>query len=116
MHPSEAKLLQEEADNTLYYQVYPNQAVTVTLNGMVCNMKGTIRACAAAPKGPCTNSASNRGSHPYTCNACDTLTHGKSSPLNRIINRASTLKYPRSYEARATKPGVTHKFVPAKKK
>ena len=113
-HPAEAKSLQEEADNTLYYQVFPNQEVSVVVNGMVCNMKGTIRACSAAPKGPCTYTASKYERHPYTCEACDALTHGQTSPLNRIINRACTLKYPRSNETRATKPGVKHKFVSAK--
>ena len=113
-HPAEAKSLQEEADNTLYYQVFPYQEVSVVVNGMVCNMKGTIRACSAAPKGPCTYTASKYGRHPYTCEACDALTHGQTSPLNRIINRACTLKYPRSNETRATKPGVKHKFVSAK--
>ena len=74
-------------------------------------MKGTIRACSAAPKGPCTYTASKYGRHPYTCEACDALTHGQTSPLN---NRACTLKYPRSNETRATKPGMKHKFVSAK--
>ena len=106
-----AKSLQKEADNTLYYQAFPYQEVSVVVNGMVCNMKGTIQACSAAPKGPCTYTASKYG---YTCEACDALTHGQTSPLNRTNNRACTLKYPRSNETRATKPGVKHKFVSAK--
>ena len=75
--------------------------------------KGTIRASVAAPQGPCCGITSNTGHHPYTCAACDALTHGKTSSLNRIVNRAPTLKHPRSDALRATKPGVTHKFASA---
>ena len=112
-HPSEAQILRKVAENTQYYQVCPNENVTVVLNGTVHEFIGTIRACAVAPKGPCKNVASNQGQHPYICEGCDALIHGKTSPLNRIINRPSSLKYPRSDEMRATKPGVKHKFVSA---
>ena len=110
-HPVQAQSLRKTAENTLYYQVCPNESVTVVINGIVCDFKGTIRACEAAPKGPCTSAASSEGQHPYTCDACDALTHGKTSPLNRLIHRAPNLKYPRSDAMRATKPGVNHKFV-----
>ena len=53
---------------------------------------------------------SNTGQHPYTCAACDVITRGKVSPLNRLVNRAPTLKYPRSDHTRATKSGVRHKY------
>ena len=72
---------------------------------------GTIRASTAAPKGACIGIASTTGQHPYTCAACDALTHGKTSPLNQIVSQAPSLKHPRSDLMHATKPGVVHKFV-----
>ena len=79
----------------------------------MCEFKGTIRASTAAPLGSCTGVASSQGQHPYTCVACDALTHGKTSPLNRLLHRAPTLKHPRSDAMWATQPGINNKFVSA---
>ena len=112
-HPLLARSLQKAADNTFIYQICPNERATVVVDGMKCTYTGTIRASTAAPKGPCRGVASNLGLHPYTCTACDALTHWKTSPLNQIVSRAPSLKHPRSDLMRATKPGVVHKFVSA---
>ena len=112
-HPLLARSLQKAADNTFIYQICPNERATVVVDGIKCTYTGTIRASTAAPKGPCRGVASNLGLHPYTCTACDALTHGKTSPLNQIVSRAPSLKHPRSDLMRATKPGVVHKFVSA---
>ena len=112
-HPLLARSLQKAADNTFIYQICPNERATVVVDDMKCTYTGTIRASTAAPKGPCRGVASNLGLHPYTCTACDALTHGKTSPLNRIVSRAPSLKHPRSDLMCPTKPGVVHKFVSA---
>lgn len=109
-HSSLAKQLQNEADSTFYYQIFLNKEVNVVLSGSLCKFIGTIRASAAAPQGACTGTATSTGQHPYTCIACNLLTHGKSSPLNRLILRAKTLKHPQSDTMRATRPGVNHKY------
>ena len=85
----------------------------MVVDGIKCTYTGTIRAFTAAPKGLCRGVASNLGLHSYTCTACDALIHGKTSPLNRIVSRAPSLKHPRSDLMRVTKPRVVHKFVSA---
>ena len=109
-HPSLAKSLLKAADSILYYRLCPNESVTVVIDGNKYTYTGTIRASTAASKGICIGVASNTGQQPYTCAACYALTRGKVSPLNRIVNRAPTLKHPRSDHTRATKPGVSHKY------
>ena len=93
-HPSLAKSLLKAADSILYYRLCPNESVTVVIDGNKYTYTGTIRASTAAPKGTCIGVASNTGQHPYTCAACYAVTRGKVSPLNRIVNRAPTLKHP----------------------
>ena len=72
--------------------------------------QGTIRALCMAPKGECSGVAYKSGLHPYTCEACEALQHGKNSQLLHKLHRASTLKYPRSVQNRANQSGVTHKY------
>ena len=109
-HPVQA---QSKLLKTLYTIRFIRMIVLLFLK-MVSDFKGTIRACEAAPKGPCMSAASSEGQHPYICDACDALTHGKTLPINRLIHRALNLKYPRSDAMRATKPGVNHNFVSSK--
>ena len=112
-HPLLAKSLQKVADGTLIYQVCPNESITVIIDGTDTTYTGNIRASTAAPEGSYLGVASNSGKHPYTCSACDALTHGKTSTLNRIVNRAPTLKHSKSDMTRALKPGVNHKYASA---
>ena len=53
--------------------------------------------------------AKDLGDHLYTCDACNVLAHGKSSVLNRHLQR-NVLKIPRSKGDRPLKAGVNHKF------
>ena len=62
-----------------------------------------------APEGKCLGNASTSSEHPYICDACEALRHGRHSQLNRKLQRAGNLRHPRSEEARATKSGVNHK-------
>ena len=57
-HPCLAKSLQKAADTILYYQLYPNENVTVVTDGTKYTYTGTIRASTAAPKGACIGVAS----------------------------------------------------------
>ena len=50
------------------------------------------------------------GPHPYICDACEALQHGKNSQLLHRLGRASKLKYPWAEQNRATKQGVSHKY------
>ena len=110
-HPTLAKHLQRAADTSLIYEINPNEIVTVVVDGEEHQYRGTIRASTAAPQGPCQGVAVKGGKHPYICVACDALTRGQTSPLNRRVSRDSTLKHPRSEELRATQRGVVHKYV-----
>ena len=110
-HQAVAKQLQKAADNTHQYQINQNEVVTVVENGVEHQYRGTIRASSAGPQGPCQGVAVNSGKHPYICVACDALTRGQTSPLNRRVSRYLTLKHPRSEKLRATQSGVSHKFV-----
>lgn len=100
--------LQKLADQQRYYSV-TNEIVEVVENGVKLVYKNTIRALKGAPKGECIKIASTSGQHPYVCNACDALRHGRHSQLNRKLQRATTLRNPRDREDRATKVGVVHK-------
>ena len=71
--------------------------------------KCTIWALKGASKGKCLKVASTSGKHPYVCDACDALRHGRHSQLNRKLQCATTLRYPRDQEGRATQVGVVHK-------
>lgn len=110
-HRTLATSLQRAADNILTYTINRDEVVTVTMDGEEHQFKGTIRASVAAPNGPCLGLAMSGGQHPYVCVACDALTRGQTSPLNRRVLRASKLKHPRSDELRATRSGVAHKYV-----
>ena len=72
------------------------------------NRLGTIRALPASPMGACTGFAKPTGSHAFTCDACDALVHGQSSPLNRRLFCTDKLKQPRSDQERATKRLITN--------
>ena len=100
--------LQKLADQPRYYRV-TDEIVQVIENGDKVVYKSTIRALKDAPKGECLNIASTSGPHPYVCDACDALRHGRHSQLNRKLQRATTLHNPRDREDRATKAGVVHK-------
>ena len=97
--------------NTHHYQINQNEVVTVVKNGVEHQYRGTIRASSAGPQGPCQGVAVNSGKHSYICVACDALTRGQTSPLNRRVSRDSTPKHPRSEKLRATQSGVFHKFM-----
>ena len=58
-------------DIPCYYKVCDEQ---VTVGNDV--LQGTIRA---APRGECRGVALVSGSHPYVCEACEALQHGKNS-------------------------------------
>ena len=108
-HPVEASQLQKLADSPFYYAVTHERIEVKTSDGsMVCNK--TIRALQGAPKGPCTGVAFSSGKHPFTCESCYSLSTGKTSQLNRKLNRIASLKYPREEVSRATKSGVVHKY------
>ena len=109
-HPGLAKQLQKIADQPVYYQLLPNELISFSIGDQKFNYKGTIRALSQAPLGECMKIAKNTGAHPFTCDACYALAHGKTSVLNRRLQRNSVLKHPRSEDERALKSGVNHKF------
>ena len=104
-HQIAAKLLQKAADIPCYYTISDEQ-ITVGVH----TYKNTIRALHLAPKGPCKGLAYKFGPHPYTCDACEALQHGKNSPLLHKLGRAAKLKHPRTVQNRATQCGVSHKY------
>ena len=112
-HPVLAKQLQLIADQPVYYQLFPNETIKFSLGREESLYKGTIRALSRAPLGKCMESAKDSGAHPYTCDACNALIHGKTSVLNRRLQRNQVLKYPRSEDERALKSGVNHKLCSA---
>ena len=84
-HPLMARKLQSLADQPLYYVCCPEEVVNVPDDsGTLTQYTGTIRALRGAPMGECTGGAMVTGTHPYICDPCDALVHGKSSPLLRI--------------------------------
>lgn len=101
------------ADKPLYYEALPSEEVTVSIGGKDTTYIGTIRALRGGPLGACQKKASSGGAHPYVCQACDALIHGKTSNINRKLNRSKQLIYPRGNEKRAVKSGVNHKFCSA---
>jgi len=60
--------------------------------------------------GACKGVAIKSGPHPYICDACEALQHGKNSQLLHKFGRASKLKHPRTMQNRATQRGVNHKY------
>ena len=88
-HSTAAKTLQHIADIPCYYKVCDEQ-----VNVGTHVYRGTIRALHSAPKGKCKGTALASGQHPYTCEACEVLQHGKSSQLLRKLLLASKLKHP----------------------
>ena len=106
-HSQQAKFLQALADEPKFYQVLPSEEVVIEVDGQQVRYTGTIRALPASPMGACTGIAEQTGSHPFTCDACDALVHGQSSPLNRRLKK---LKHPHLDQQRATKRGVSHKY------
>ena len=103
-HPTDFQKLKEISDNPSFYKAFPSKKVTVVEDGSNVVYTGTIHAVA------CTGKAVSGGSHPYQCNACFQLVHGKSSQLLRKYNRSKKLKNPRNDAYRAARSGVTHKF------
>ena len=97
--------------NSHQYQINQNEVVKVVENGVEHQFRGSIRESSTGPQGPCQGVAVNSGKHPYICVACDALTRGQTSPINRRVSRDSTLKHPRSEKLRAAQSGVSHKFV-----
>ena len=90
-HPNSAVELQRIADSPCYYEVC-DEEVEVFVDGQRQVFWCTIRALSQAQKGACTGIACTEGKHPYTCEACDALQHGKSSQLLRRLNRVSKPK------------------------
>ena len=91
MHPSDAKMLQNIADMPRYYKVCDKR---VNIND--ATYQGTIRALHMAPKGECTGIACSTWPHPFTCDACEALQHGKAVNLKNFYLFAPFLceKYP----------------------
>ena len=109
-HTALATTLQALADEPHLYQILPVENVTVILEGQEHNLVGTIRALNGAPIGPCSKTASSTGPHPFTCEPCNALVHGKTSALKRKLHRSVQLKNPRCDDLRATRDGVNHKY------
>ena len=105
-HPVLAKQLQLIADQPVYYQLFPTETISFSIGDQRINYKGTIQALSGAPLGECMKAAKDVGAHPYTCDACNALAHGKSSVLNQRLLRNSVLKHPRSEDERALKSEV----------
>ena len=74
------------SSDPVFYKVFPSKKVSVVQNGNTLVYTGTIHAVG------CTGNAFASGSHPYQCNACFNLVHGKSSQLLRKYNRSKKLK------------------------
>ncbi len=72
---------------------HPSLGKSLQLSQLCSTRFVQMRVTCTGLKGPCTGMASNAGQHPYTC---DTLAHGKTSPLNRLGNTGPTLKHPRT--------------------
>ena len=70
----------------------------------------TIRAMHLAQLGACKEVALKSGTHPYICDACEALRHGKNSQLLHKFGRTSKLKYPRTVQNRTTQCGISHKY------
>lgn len=103
-HQDAARELQSIADEPYYYKVC-NKTVTI---GSV-TYSTTIRALHLAPFGACKGIASKSGPHPYICDSCEMLQHGKSSQLLHKFGCASKLKHPHTVQNRATQRGINHK-------
>ena len=109
-HATLLKSLQALANQPQRYQILPDEEVVIEVNGKLAKYTGTIRALPDSPMGACSGIAKQTGPHPFTCDSCDALVHGQSSPLNRKLLRNEKLKHPRSDRYRATKYGVNHKY------
>ena len=104
-HQDASKVLQRIADVPCHYRVC-NETVTIGVTTYEC----TIRAMYLAPMGACKGVAKKSGPHPYICDACEALQHGKNSQLLHKFGRAFKLKHPRTMENRATQRGVNHRY------
>ena len=82
--------LQKLADQPRYYSV-TDETVEVIIDGDKVVYKCTIQTLKGASKGKCLKVASTSGKHPYICDACDALRHGRHSQLNRKLQCATTL-------------------------
>ena len=104
-HSEKASTLQSIAKQSYYYKVCEEEFV---LGGV--RYSHTIRALPGSTKGECKQIASTGGPHPYVCDSCNALVHGKSSQLLRKYSRMDILKYPRGVQ-RAGKCGVRMKYL-----
>ena len=104
-HQDALKVLQCIADMPCHYKIC-NETVTIDAK----TYESTIRAMYLAPMGACKGVAIKSGPHPYICDACEALQHGKNSKLLHKFGRASKLKHPRTMQNRATQRGVNHKY------
>ena len=104
-HQDASRVLQHIADMPCHYRLC-NETVTVGTT----TYETTIRAMYLAPLGACKGVALKSGPHPYICDACEALQHGKSSQLLHKFGRASKLKHPRTVQNRATQCGVNHRY------
>lgn len=104
-HQDASRVLQSIADMPCYYRV-SNETIKIDKT----SYETTIRAMHLAPLGACKGVALKSGPHPYICDACEALQHGKNNQLLHKLGRASKLKHPRTEQNRATKRGVSHKY------
>ena len=84
-HPVITKQLQLIADQPVYCQLFPNETISFSTGDQRTNYKDTVRALSGSPISECMKTAKDSGTHPYTCDACNAIAHGKSSVLNRHL-------------------------------
>ena len=94
-HSAQHKKLLEGLSVPVFYEVRKNEHVVVSVNGTEVLYNGTIRALSGAPRGACFGTATTTGEHPFTCDACYAIGHGKTSSLLRKLNRSHHLKHHR---------------------
>jgi len=104
-HQDASRVLQRSANIPCYYRVC-NETVTVGTT----TYETTIHAMHLAPLGACKGVALKSGPHPYICDVCEALQHGKNSQLLHKLGHNSKLKYPWTVQNRATQCGVCHKY------
>ena len=104
LHPKEHKELKEECKFNPSRSVYvPANDQKVLIQGQTVTIKGGIKSLDP----PCLGSASNIGSHPFTCNNC----HRQLKALNNLITyRRKKSSLPMT-ESRAGKVGMRYDYL-----
>ena len=98
-------MLQSIADMPCYYRVSDK-----TIKIAKTSYETTIHAMHLAPLGACKGVALKSGHHPYICDTCEALQHGKNSQLLHKLGHASKPKHPWTEKNRAAKRGFSHKY------